>query len=141
MEASIKILRVKVMSVRILKLSEVPGVDVEEEGFRGVNSVWAVLKRDEITGFSSRIFRIGPGGHTAMHTHDREHVAVVVRGMCWIEGDETKDEVREGGVVAIPAGVPHRFSNETKDQIVLLIMNIYTGSEESEGPELDPSPP
>jgi quercetin dioxygenase-like cupin family protein len=140
-EASIKILRVTMMSVRIMKLSEVPGVDMEEEGFSGVNSVWAVLKRDDVTAFSSRIFRISSGGHTAMHAHDREHVAVVVRGMCRIEGDGTTDEAREGSVVAIPAGVPHRFSNETQDQIVLLIMNIYTGSEESEGPELDPSPP
>ena len=127
------------MSVRIMKLSEVPGVDVEEEGFRGVNSVWAVLKKDDVTAFSSRIFRMGPGGHTAMHAHDREHVVVVVRGMCRIEGDGTTDEAGEGSVVAIPAGVPHRFSNETQDQIVLLIMNIYKSSEESTGPELDPS--
>ena len=128
------------MSVRIMKLSEVPGVDMEEEGFKGVNSVWAVLKRDDVTAFSSRIFRMGPGGHTAMHAHDREHVAVVVRGLCRIEGEGTIDEAGEGSVVAIPVGVPHRFSNETQDQIVLLIMNIYKSSEESEGPELDPSP-
>lgn len=129
------------MSVRIMKLSEVPGVDMEEEGFKNVNSVWAVLKKDDVTAFSSRIFRMGPGGHTAMHAHDREHVAVVVRGMCRIEGDGTIDEAGEGSVVAIPVGVPHRFSNETQDQIVLLIMNIYKSSEESTGPELDPSPP
>ena len=127
------------MSVRIMKLSEVPGVDVEEEGFRGVNSVWAVLKRDDVTAFSSRIFRIESGGHTAMHAHDREHVAVVVRGRCSIEGDGNKGEVNEGSVVAIPAGVSHRFSNETPERIVLLIMNIYTKSEESEEPELSPS--
>ena len=139
MEDPIKILRVTVMSVRIMKLSEVPGVDMEEEGFKGVNSVWAVLKRDDVTAFSSRIFRMGPGGHTAMHAHDREHVAVVVRGMCRIEGNGTIDEAGEGSVVAIPVGVPHRFSNETQDQIVLLIMNIYKSSEESTGPELDPS--
>jgi quercetin dioxygenase-like cupin family protein len=140
-EASIKILRVTVMSVRIMKLSEVPGVDMEEEGFKDVNSVWAVLKKDDVTAFSSRIFRMGPGGHTAMHAHDREHVAVVVRGMCRIEGDGTIDEAGEGSVVAIPVGVPHRFSNETQDQIVLLIMNIYKSSEENTGSELDPSPP
>ena len=128
------------MSVRIMKLSEVPGVDMEEEGFKDVNSVWAVLKKDDVTAFSSRIFRMGPGGHTAMHAHDREHVAVVVRGLCRIEGEGTIDEAGEGSVVAIPVGVPHRFSNETQDQIVLLIMNIYKSSEESEGPELDPSP-
>jgi len=140
-EASIKILRVTVMSVRIMKLSEVPGVDMEEEGFKDVNSVWAVLKKDDVTAFSSRIFRMGPGGHTAMHAHDREHVAVVVRGLCRIEGEGTIDEAGEGSVVAIPVGVPHRFSNETQDQIVLLIMNIYKSSEESTGPELELSPP
>jgi quercetin dioxygenase-like cupin family protein len=135
-EASIKILQVTEMNIRIMKLSEVPGIDVDEEGFKGVNSVWAVLKRDNVTAFSSRIFRIGPGGHTAMHSHDREHVAIVVRGRCRIESDGKTNEVREGSVISISAGVPHRFFNETQDRVVLMIMNIYTSNEEDEGQKI-----
>lgn len=113
------------MSVRIMKLSEVPGVDVEEEGFSGVNSIWAVLKREDITGFSSRIFRIEPGGHTAMHTHDRDHVAVVIKGGCRVEAGQEMMEAGEGSVITVPSGVPHKFSNVNPERVVLLIMNFF----------------
>ncbi len=68
------------MSLRIRKLAEEPGEQVTDEGFKGVNNVWVVQRRDEMGPFSSRIFRIEPGGHTDLHAHDREHIAVVIRG-------------------------------------------------------------
>ncbi|UCD45716.1 MAG: cupin domain-containing protein [Candidatus Bathyarchaeota archaeon] len=115
-----------------MKLSEVPGVEVDEEGFSGVNSVWAVLKREDIVGFSSRIFRMEPGGHTAMHSHDREHVAVVIKGGCRIEAGQEMLEAGEGSVIAIPSGVPHKFSNVNPERIVLLIMNFFKEHDDSE---------
>ena len=113
------------MSLRVRKLSEEPGVDEQEEGFSGVNTVWAVLKRTDLTGFSSRIFRMESGGHTATHTHDREHVAVVVSGTCRVEGGEETRTVRAGNIVAVPRNLPHRFSNPGPGRLVLLIMNFF----------------
>lgn len=114
------------MSLKVRKLSEEPGVDEQEEGFSGVNSVWAVLKRTDLTGFSSRIFRMELGGHTATHAHDREHVAVVVSGTCVVEsGGETR-KVGAGSIISVPRNLSHRFSNPSRDRLVLLVMNLFT---------------
>jgi quercetin dioxygenase-like cupin family protein len=120
------------MSLKVRKLSEEPGVDEREEGFSGVNSVWAVLKRTDLTGFSSRIFRMEPGGHTATHAHDREHVAIVVSGTCKVEGGEDTAKVGAGNIMTVPRNLPHRFSNPGPGRLVLLIMNLFMAQEAPE---------
>jgi quercetin dioxygenase-like cupin family protein len=131
------------VSIRIRRLSEEPGVDVDEMGFEGVNSVWAVLKREDLTAFSSRVFRMRPGGHTGMHAHDREHAAVVIRGECGVEGPHDSWRVPAGSIVTVPAKVPHRFSNAGREGLVLLIMNMFTSPAEDEpltrGPSVSPT--
>jgi len=114
------------MSLKVRKLTEEPGIDEVEEGFSGVNTVWVVLKRDDLAGFSSRIFRIEPGGHTSMHAHDREHVAVVVRGTIRVESNSDVWDVKEGSIITVPMNKPHRFINPGHDRVVLLIMNFFT---------------
>ena len=112
------------MSIRVRKLSEEPGIDDTEPGFQGVNTVWAVLKRTDLAEFSSRIFRMEPGGHTATHTHEREHVAVVVSGACRVEVGEESWTVGSGSIITVPPNLVHRFTNPGKERLVLLIMNL-----------------
>jgi quercetin dioxygenase-like cupin family protein len=114
------------LSLRVRKLSEEPGTDEQEEGYFGVNSVWVVLKRTDIAGYSSRIFRIEPDGHTATHSHEREHVAVIIRGTCRVEGGSEVLDVGEGSIISVPANTPHRFYNPSRERLVLLIMNLFT---------------
>jgi quercetin dioxygenase-like cupin family protein len=113
------------MSIRIRKISEEPGINEETEGFRGVNSVWVVLKKTEIGSFSSRIFRMDPGGHTSIHSHEREHLAIVIRGTCRIESEGSYRDSDSGSIITVPPNLPHRFSNPTRERLVLLIMNIF----------------
>jgi quercetin dioxygenase-like cupin family protein len=128
------------MSLRVRKLSEEPGINEQEEGFSRVNTVWAVLKRTDLTGFSSRIFRMESGGHTATHTHDREHVAVVVSGTCKVEGGEDTAEVGAGSVITVPRNLPHKFSNPGPRRLVLLIMNFFMCDEKDEMATSDGKP-
>ena len=130
------------MSIKVRKLSEEPGIDEEEEGYEGVNSVWAVLKREDLTGFSSRIFRMGPLGHTATHSHAREHVAVVVKGKCRVEGGQEAKDADAGSIITVQSNAPHMFSNPGRDRLVLLIMNLFTGEEAVEltTPDEEPKP-
>jgi quercetin dioxygenase-like cupin family protein len=124
------------LSIRIRRLSEEPGEDEDEEGFQGVNSVWVVLKRTDLMGLSSRIFRIEPKGHTGMHSHNREHIAVIIRGVCRVETGERAEEVSEGGIVTVPSGKLHRFSNPGREKLVILIMNLFTEAKTVAGGEL-----
>lgn len=114
------------MSFKIRKLKEEPGIDELEEGFKGVNSTWVVLKREDLSGFSSRIFRIEPGGHTPMHTHDREHIAVLIKGKCRVEAGREIRNANEGCIITLPGNIPHKFSNPSNEKLVLHIMNLFT---------------
>ncbi len=113
------------MSLRVRRLSEEPGEPMPEEGHVGVNSVMAVLKREDLAAYSSRIMRIMPGGHTAIHEHPREHVAFVLSGTCRVESGEDVALITPGQIVAIPQGVSHRFVNAGTGRLALLVMNLY----------------
>ena len=112
------------MSLKVRKLSEEPGIDETEPGFQRVNSVWTVLRRTDLAEFSSRIFRMEPGGHTATHTHEREHVAVVVSGSCRVDIGEESWTAGAGSIITVPPNLIHRFTNPDKERLVLLIMNM-----------------
>ena len=114
------------MSLKVRRLTEEPGIDETEEGYSGVNTVWAGLKREDLSGFSSRIFRMKPGGHTPMHAHDREHTVVVIRGTCQVESDSNTWKMNEGNIVTVPKNPPHRFTNPGSEGAVILIMNLFT---------------
>jgi quercetin dioxygenase-like cupin family protein len=122
-----------VQEMKVRRLREEPGEPEREEGSSGVNSVDLMLKREDIAGFSSRILRIEPGGHTALHGHEREHVVVVLRGRCRAETGTDVADVGEGCIVSIPPGEPHRFSNPGKERLALLIMNLFP--KETQKPE------
>lgn len=113
------------MSLSIRKISQEPGAPEQEEGYSGVNSIWVVPERADLAGFSSRIFRMAPGGHTSMHAHEREHVALVLGGPCRVECGAEDQSVAEGHVMTIPPNVPHRFSNPSGGRLALMIMNFY----------------
>jgi len=115
--------------IRVRKLNEEPGEPEREEGSQGVNSVDVVLMRLDLKAFSSRILRISPGGHTAFHSHVREHVAVVLTGSCKIETKEATQELREAMIVTVPSGEGHRFVNPGTVPLALLILNLFTEEE------------
>jgi len=118
--------------MKVRRLREEPGEPEREEGSSGVSSVDLVLKREDISGFSSRIMRIEPGGHTAFHGHEREHVAVVLRGRCRAETNAGVVDVGEGCIVTILPGEAHRFGNPGKERLALLIMNLFPAEAKKE---------
>jgi len=123
--------------IRVRKLKEEPGETEREEGSQGVNSIDVVQKRVDLKAFSSRILRINPGGHTSFHNHSREHVAVVLTGMCRVETMDATQELREAMVVTVPSGEGHRFVNPGSVPLAILILNLFT---EEELKSVEPAP-
>ena len=115
--------------IRVRKLSEEPGATETESGSQGVNSIDLVLKRTDLKAFSSRILRIEPGGHTAFHSHGREHITVVLSGRCRVETKDANEEIWGGMVAAIPSMEEHRFFNPGSERLALLIFNFFTEDE------------
>ena len=123
--------------IRVRRLNEEPGEPEKEEGSQGVNSIDVILKRSDLKAFSSRILRINPGGHTAFHSHTREHVAIVLTGRCKVETKEATQELREAMIVTIPSGEGHRFLNSGSVPLAILILNLFT---EEEPKPAEPAP-
>ncbi len=123
--------------IRVRRLNEEPGEPEKEEGSQGVNSIDVILKRSDLKAFSSRILRINPGGHTAFHSHTREHVAIVLTGKCKVETKEATQELREAMIVTIPSGEGHRFINAGNVPLAILILNLFT---EEEPKPAEPAP-
>ncbi len=129
--------------IRVRKLSEEPGEPEREDGSQGVGAVDIVLRRSDVAAFGSRLLRLEPGGHTAYHAHDREHVALVTSGRCRVETDAQVENLAEGTVVSIPSGTPHRFYNPGPGRLALLVLNLYPPEkvrEEKKGPEIEYEP-
>jgi mannose-6-phosphate isomerase-like protein (cupin superfamily) len=91
----------------------------------------------DLKAFSSRILRIEPGGHTAFHSHSREHVAVVLSGRCRVETKDANQEIRGGMVAAIPSMDGHRFFNPGSEHLALLIINLFTEDESKPKPAME----
>ena len=61
--------------------------------------------------FSAYIVKAKPRQGPPLHKHPYVEVAFVIEGAATITlGDETR-EVKGGGIVVIPANMPHRFIN------------------------------
>jgi quercetin dioxygenase-like cupin family protein len=113
------------MSLKIRIISEEPGEPMTDEGQRGVNSVMAVPKREDISGYSCRIIRFEPGGATTFHEHDREHVIFVLSGKIRVETSSEMKEVKPGMIVQIPTRLNHRFVNSNNKRAALMVQNIF----------------
>ena len=106
----------------------------KEEGSVGVNAIDIVLKRTDVKGFSSRLLRIAPGGHTATHSHAREHAVAVVSGQCRVETKDGSTEVRGAMVMHIAPWEEHRFVNSGREGLALLVMNLFLEEEPNAAP-------
>jgi quercetin dioxygenase-like cupin family protein len=122
--------------IKVRKLNEEPGASEAEEGSQGVNSVDIVLKRADLKAFSSRILRINPGGHTAFHSHSREHVAIILTGRCRVETKDSSEELHEAMITTVPSNEGHRFVNPGSTPIAILILNLFIEEE----PPVQPTP-
>ena len=66
--------------VKVEKSQNVRKCSVEIEGAEGVEVRWLISKDDGAENFAMRMFELGGGGHTPLHTHPHEHEVFVVEG-------------------------------------------------------------
>jgi mannose-6-phosphate isomerase-like protein (cupin superfamily) len=121
------VFRLGTMVIKVRRLREEPGEFEQEIGADGVNFIDVVLKRD-LAAFSSRLLRIKPEGHTAYHSHGREHVVVVSSGVVRVKVAEESVTVQEAHVVAIPPNTLHQFINPGPGPLALLVLNLFPES-------------
>ena len=58
-----------------------------------------------------RLFEVGPGGHTPLHTHRWPHINYMVEGKGVLHIDGTDHPVEPGSFAFVPEGSKHQFRN------------------------------
>ena len=75
--------------------------------------------------FSAYIVNAKPGQGPPLHKHPYVEVAFTIEGTATITvGDETR-AVKAGGIVVVPANMPHRFVNS--GETVLRQIDVHAG--------------
>ena len=77
----------------------------------GVQKRVLIGPADRAPTFAVRQFTLGPGGHTAAHSHPFEHGVIVLRGTGTVLTPTGPVEIGEGSVVFVPPGEHHQFRN------------------------------
>lgn len=72
-------------------------------------------------GMSLGIYVLPAGGEDHQHPHAADEVYVVLRGRGTLRVRDQDTEVRQGSVVSVDHGEPHKFVNVTEDLHLLVI--------------------
>jgi quercetin dioxygenase-like cupin family protein len=108
-----------------LKIADSKLIDAEEvttEGAEQVTIRWLISKHDGATRFQMRLFEIGAGGKTPLHTHEWEHEVYILsgEGKLIFEGEE--NEFSAGYFTFVPEGREHSFVNTGSEPLRFLCM-------------------
>lgn len=77
---------------------------------------------------SAGLYVLGPGELDRQRPHTEDEVYLVIAGSARITvGAEVRD-VRDGTVIFVPAGVPHRFHDITDELRLLVVFGPAEGS-------------
>jgi quercetin dioxygenase-like cupin family protein len=106
--------------LKIGRAKEIPAREVTTEGAEHVTIRWLVSKKDGAPGFQMRLFEVGPGGRTPLHTHEWEHEVYILEGTGTLIFEGEEQPFRKGFFAFVPAGRIHSFVNTGKGKLTFL---------------------
>lgn len=81
---------------------------------KGITSQPYTSSIDEITSLSNGITSLEPGAAVPFHIHNVDECIVVIEGNLVAEGNEQRYALHPFDGLFVPAGVIHRFANESQ---------------------------
>jgi quercetin dioxygenase-like cupin family protein len=92
--------------------AEVPGVEMDKPGFRGMTARFALTRDDGMPNYAMRIMEFAPGGYTSLHAHLEEHEFYFIDGRpAIVDGAGNETPVDSGDVVYVAPNEPHQLRN------------------------------
>ena len=105
----------------IRKLEDVARTPVGLEGVKGVTKQLVVGSADGAPNFSFRVFTVEPGGHSPHHSHDVEHLNLVLSGQgALVDGDGNLNPITAGEFAFVAPHDVHQFRNTGNEPFVFL---------------------
>jgi quercetin dioxygenase-like cupin family protein len=117
----------KEADMKVTKSGDVPKKAVHVEGAEGVQIRWLIAKADGAENIAMRMFEVGPGGHTPLHTHAHEHEVFIVEGEGAFMWEGREYGFGREDVIFVPGGAEHQFRN-TGDSALRFLCIIPTSA-------------
>jgi quercetin dioxygenase-like cupin family protein len=97
-----------------------------EEGATKTTIRWLITKEMGAQNFAMRLFEMGAGGHSPLHTHPWEHEVFVLEGEGQLFDGVKATPFRAGDAVFVPANEQHQFKNTGNTLLRFLCLIPYT---------------
>ncbi len=107
-----------------MKVFPYKGVEAEdaEEGASKLKVRWLITKDIGAPNFAMRLFEMGSGGHSPLHTHPWEHEVFVLNGEGVVVGKEGERRIVSDDVVFIAPNELHQIKNKGKTTLMFLCL-------------------
>ncbi len=102
----------------IRKLDDVARTAVDLEGVKGITKQLVLGSEDGVPNFSFRVFTLAPGGHSPHHSHEVEHLNIILSGQgALMDRDGNANPLRQGDFAFVAPHDVHQFRNtsDTED--------------------------
>ena len=95
----------------VKNIKDVTPTTVQEKDIEGVTMRVVISEQDGAPNYVMRVFEVGPGGHTAYHTHNWEHEVYVLEGTGVVKQGDREHPVEKDSIALVVANDEHQFIN------------------------------
>ncbi len=108
--------------MKIVDYKKVKAEPVDFEETKGVKVRWLISDKDNAPNFAMRLFEVGPGGYSPLHTHNWEHEVFILEGEGVATDGEKEFKIKSGTVVYVAPEEKHQFKNTGSDTLKFLCL-------------------
>jgi quercetin dioxygenase-like cupin family protein len=108
--------------MKIVDYKEVKAEAVDFEDVKDVKVRWLISDKDKAPNFAMRLFEVGPGGYSPLHTHNWEHEVFILEGEGVANNGEKETKLKSGTVVYVAPNEKHQFKNTGSETLKFLCL-------------------
>ncbi len=108
--------------LKLMKAESVEAKAVTMEGAENVSIRWLISKQDGAPNFAMRMFDVGRGGHSPLHSHSWEHEVYILEGEGKLIFEGNEKPLSGGDFVFVPGGSEHSFINTGEGRLRFLCL-------------------
>lgn len=108
--------------MKIIDYKEVNAEAVDFEDVKDVKVRWLISDEDNAPNFAMRLFEVGPGGYSPLHTHNWEHEVFILEGEGVAADGEKETQIKSGTVVYVAPEEKHQFKNTGSETLKFLCL-------------------
>ena len=108
--------------MKIVDYKEVKAEPVDFEEVKDVKVRWLISDKDNAPNFAMRLFEVGPGGYSPLHTHNWEHEVFILEGEGVATDGKKETPIKSGTVVYVAPEEKHQFKNTGSETLKFLCL-------------------